>query len=194
MYLGALSLVVIRYADIQRLALSYRVIQRKGCFLYRRFRVGAVVIIDIHIFQSHTPEGLVERGCQVLARAAVAAVRTLPHGITGFCGNTQLVPVSAKPVVKYAPEVFLGGAVVRVSVIVREVKVRYAEVKGGTAHLLGVGEAAAVSEIPPQSQRYRRELQSAFPAAAVDHFVITFVVCFVHSFFLSTVGLCEHTE
>jgi hypothetical protein len=58
-----------RDADVQRLPLLHRARERPHRLLERRARVEPVGVEDVDVLEPHPPEGLVERGEQVLARA-----------------------------------------------------------------------------------------------------------------------------
>ncbi|MNY27744.1 hypothetical protein D3C86_1616710 [compost metagenome] len=51
---------VIRQPDVQGFPLTHHVVERFHCLAQRRFRVRAVMIEDINVFQSHTFETLIE--------------------------------------------------------------------------------------------------------------------------------------
>ncbi|MNH38209.1 hypothetical protein D3C79_992050 [compost metagenome] len=75
-----------------------------------------MVIEDIHIFQPHALQALVQAGDQILFRTPVA-VRARPHGVTGLRGDDQLIAPGFQVCAEDAAKVFLGGAGGRAIVI-----------------------------------------------------------------------------
>src|ERR1035437_3250117 len=73
---------------------------------------------------------------------------------------------------KDAPEVDLGRPVGR-TVVVGQVKVGDAQVKCAPQHRAAAGQRAVVAEVLPQPQRDRRQLETAAPAAAILHIVVS---------------------
>ncbi|MNL68076.1 hypothetical protein D3C87_1927410 [compost metagenome] len=74
---------VVGQPDVKRLALSYQQIQGGHGFFQRRIRIRSMVIEDIHVFQPHTLQALIQAGDQVLFRAPIP-IRPGPHGVTGL--------------------------------------------------------------------------------------------------------------
>ena len=162
---------VARNADVKRLAAAHDLIERAHRLFNRRFRVGAVVVEDIHIIQIHPPQALVKAGNQVFPAAPVA-VWPRPHVVARFGGNHQLVAVGFPIAQHVNAEVALRLAVGR-AVVVRQIKMRDAVVKRRAQDgLLGFKRRDA-AEVVPQTQRERREQKPAFAASAVGHRVVS---------------------
>ena len=162
---------VARNADVERLAAAHNLIQRAHRLFNRRFRIGTVVVEDIHIIQIHPPEALIEAGHQVFPAAPVA-VRAGPHVVTRFGGDHQLVAVGLPVAQHVYTEVALRLAVGR-AVVVRQIEMRDAVVKRRAQNgLLGFKRRDA-AEIVPQAQRQRRKQKPAFAAAAIGHRVVS---------------------
>src|SRR3954471_144248 len=100
------------------------------------------------------------------------AVRSKPHLPTGFCADDQFVTMSGEVRVQNASEVFLGGARRR-SVVVRQVEVRYSQIESTAHHRAAVLKRVYPAEVVPQTERDRRQHQTAAPATAILHRVIT---------------------
>ncbi len=170
------SLVGVRRdADIQRLSLLHRRVQRAERFLERRAGVETVVVEDVDVVDAEALEALVEAGEQVLARAEVA-IGTGPHVPAGFRRDHQLIAViPRKSVAEDATEIRLG-APVRRPVVVRKVEVRDAEVERSPEDGALALERSIAAEVVPQPQRQSGKHETAAPAAAVLHRCVA-VVC-----------------
>ena len=94
------------------------------------------MIEDIHVVESHSLKTLVKACNQILAAAPVA-VWSLPHIIACLWADNELVAVCRQMLLKDKPEVLLCAAVFR-AIVVCQVKVGDAVVKGCEAHLLHV--------------------------------------------------------
>ncbi len=157
-----------RDADVERATGPDRRVERHHRLLDRRLGVEAVAVEDVDVVEPHPGERLVERGEDVLPRAAALAVGPRPHVVAGLRRDDQLVAVGREVVGEVAPEVLLGAAVGR-PVVVGEVEVGDAAVEGAAQdralRLLGpVG-----AEVLPEPERERGQLQPAPPGVAVGH-------------------------
>jgi hypothetical protein len=108
---------------------------------------------------------LVERRQQVFARTPFA-VWTGPHVITRLGGNDQFVAPLAKVFAHNAAESFLRRAVRR-TVVVRQIKMRDAQIKRATNYRAGVLKRILRAEIMPEAERDQREPDAGASAAAV---------------------------
>ena len=124
-----------RDADIERLALAHRRVERAHGLLQRRVGIEAVRIEDVDIVEPHALEALVEAGEQVLA-AAPLAIGARPHVVAGLGRDHHLVAMVAEIGLQDGAEQRLGRARRR-AVIVGEVEMGDAHVEGGAAHLAG---------------------------------------------------------
>ena len=166
---------VVGDADVQRLALLDRRVQRAHRLLQRSLRVGAVRVEDVDVVEAHPLQALVERGEHVLARAPLA-VRAGPHQIAGLGGDDQLVAVRREVGLQGLAEGGLGGAGRR-AVVVGQVEVGDAEVEGAAQDgALGL-DGPVGAEVVPQAERERGELQAAASGAPVGHVRVAVGVC-----------------
>ena len=163
-----------RDAGVQRPTRPHRGVERPHRLLDRGLGVEAVAVEDVDVLQPHPPQRLVERGQQVLPRAAALAVGPRPHVVAGLGRDHQLVAEAREVLAQAAAEVLLGAAVRR-PVVVGQVEVRHAAVErpaqDRALRLLG----PVVAEVLPQTQRQRRELQPAPAGVAVVHRVVAVV-------------------
>ena len=74
------------------------------------------MIEDVHIIKIHALQALIKAGDQILA-AAMVAVRTLPHIVTGLGGDDQLVAMRLPVAQHVDAKVPLGFAIGRAIVI-----------------------------------------------------------------------------
>ena len=157
-----------RDAGVQRLALPDRVVERHHRLLDRGVGVEAVAVEDVDVLQAHPRQRLVERGEDVLPRAAALAVRAGPHVPAGLGGDDQLVAVGREVVLEVAPEVLLGATVGR-AVVVGEVEVGHPAVER-PAQDRALGLLGAVGpEVLPQPQGQDGQLEPAASGEAVLH-------------------------
>src|ERR1700677_1123871 len=77
-------------ADIKRLALANRVIERPHRFLERRLGIETVRVEDVDVIDAYALEALVEAGNQGFAPAPFA-VRARPHEIARLGRDHELV-------------------------------------------------------------------------------------------------------
>ena len=136
------------------------------------------MIEDIHIVDPQPAQGLVQAGQQILAAAEVA-IGPGPHFISGLGGDDHLIPVGQEVFLQDAAKVDFCAAGLR-AIVVGQVKVGNAQVKGSAADFLHIVIAACIPEIMPQAQRNSRKLQAAFAAAAIKHGVVTGGRCLIH--------------
>ncbi len=157
-------------AGVQRLALPHGGVERAHRLLERRVGVEAVRVEDVDVVEAEAVEALVEAGEEVLARAAVT-VGAGPHVVAGFRGDDELVAERLQVVAQESAEVLFRGAVRR-PVVVGQVEVGHSEVEGATHDRAARLERPVVAEVPPESERDRRQLEAAAAAAAVAHAVV----------------------
>ena len=98
---------IIRNAHIERLALAHGAGQRAHGLFQWRLRIRAVAVEDIHVFQAHALERLVEAGEQVLARAPLS-IRASPHIIAGLGGDDEFIAVGGEILPQQPPEGLFG--------------------------------------------------------------------------------------
>ena len=163
--------IVGRQPDIKCAARPHDVIQRLHGFFQRRVGIKAVRIEDIHIVEPHPLQRLVARGDQVFA-AAPFAVGAAPHQVACLGRDDQLVPQPVKIGLEDVAE-RLFGAAGRWAVIVGQVEMGDALIKGRAADRLLCLMRGVVAEVVPQAQRNGRQHQAGLAATAVDHAVVT---------------------
>ena len=168
---GALG-VVGRDADVERLALAHRRIERAHCLFQRRVGIEPVRIEDVDVVEPHPTEALVEAGEQIFA-AAPFPVRAGPHVVAGLGRDDQFVAIGAEIAPQHLAEEFLGRPRRR-PVVVGEVEVGDAEIERGAAHRARRLRHRVVAEVVPQAERDRGQFQPAAPTAAIDHAVVAF--------------------
>ena len=161
-----------RDAGVERLALAYGGVERAHRLLERRLRIEAVRVEDVDVVETHPPEALIEAREQVLA-GAVVAVGAGPHVVAGFRRDHELVAVRTEILFHEPAEVLLGRPVRR-PVVVREVEVRDAEIERAADDRAARVERAAVTEVLPEPERDRGQLEPARAAAPVGHPGIAF--------------------
>ena len=123
--------VIIGKSHIQRLTACHRLCKRPHRFFERRFRIGTMVIEDVHIGKSHAAQAGIQT-CQQIFAAAPIPIRAVPHGIARLCADDQLVAVRQEIVAQQLAEVFLGTARCG-TVVVCKIKVRDTVVKRSAA-------------------------------------------------------------
>ena len=158
-------------AGVQRLALLHGRGQRTHGFFQRGVGVEAVAVEDVHVVQAHALQALVQAGQHVLARAAALAVGAGPHVVAGLAGDDQLVAVGLEVALQVLAKIGLGAAVGR-AVVVGQVEVGDAQVKGRAQHVALGLEGRSVAEVVPQAQRDGGELEAAFAAGAVGNLAV----------------------
>ena len=149
--------VLINNADAARMATEYLVEKghKKIGYLKGSFRIRTVVIEDIHIVQMHALQALVEAGNQVFA-AAVIAVRAGPHIVARFGADDHFVAVRLHIARENATEICFRRAGGR-AVVVGDVKMCNAVVKGGKTHLTHGFKIARFAKVVPKAQGHRRQ-------------------------------------
>ena len=162
--------LVLRDADIERLALADGRVERAHGLLERRARVGAVGVEDVDIVEPHALEALVEAGDQIFARAEIA-VGPGPHVPAGLGRDDQLVAIGTEVAREDAAEILLGRAVGR-PVIVGEIEMGDAAVEGAAEHRAAGLEHVDAAEILPEPQRNGGQVEPAPAGAAVGHALI----------------------
>ena len=159
-----------RDADVERLARAHRRVERAHRLLERRVGIEPVRVEDVDVVEPHPREALIEAREQVLPRAPLA-VRPRPHVVARLRRDDELVAERPQVAREERAERLLGRAVRR-PVVVREVEVGDPEVEraphDGAARL----ERPVTSEVPPESQRDRRQLQPTPAAPSVDHALV----------------------
>src|ERR1700727_1208933 len=157
-------------ADIKRLALANRVIERAHGLFEWGLGIETVRVEDVDVVDAYSLEALVEAGKQRFT-AAPFAVRARPHEIARLGRDHELVANASEVAAQDVPEGKFGRAWWG-PIIVGEVEMRDAKIERLTAygaHRIG---GLVETEIVPQTQRYRRKFQPAAAAAVVDHFVV----------------------
>ena len=170
--------VIIGQACIQCLAAAHSLGQCAHRLLQRSLGVHAVVVENVHVVQPHAAQALIQAGQQVLAAAPIA-VGAVPHRVSRLGGDDQLVAVGHQVVPQNFAKVGLGRARFR-AVVVGQVKVGDAVVKGGTAERPHVLVGRSIAKIVPQPQRDGRQQQSTAAAAAVGQDSVTALVSLIH--------------
>ena len=117
-----------------------------------------MVVENIHVFQSHAFQALVEAGDEVLARTPFS-IRAIPHQITCFGGDDQFIAMRAQILFDDLAE-GLFGRTGRGAVIVCQIKMCDAYVKCAQNHVSAVDEGVHAAKIVPQAQRDGRQFQS----------------------------------
>ena len=157
--------VVIGQAHIQGLAAADRLLQSAHGLLQRGIGVHAVVVEDVHIGKSHALEALVQAGQQIFPAAKVA-VGAVPHGVARFGGDDQLVPIGGQILPEDLAEVLLGSPGLG-TVVVGQVEVGNAVVKGRAAEITHIFIGSRVAEVVPEPQGEGSQLQAGSAAAPV---------------------------
>ena len=124
--------------------------QRAHCLLKRRVRVKAVRIEYIYIIQPHPGQRLIEAGQQILA-ATPLAIGARPHIIASFCGNDHLVAIGCQILCQYLAKCRLSTAMRR-TIIIRQIKMCDAGIKGGQAHVTLGFVRGGLPKIVPQAE------------------------------------------
>ena len=147
--------VIIGKTDIDCFSSLYCACQRSHCLFKRSFRIHSVMIKNIDVFQSHSFQALIKT-CKKIFAASPVPVRTLPHIISCFCCNDQLISVNSKILFQNTAEVFLGTSRLR-SVIICKVKLCDTIVKCSETKLFHILIICCITKIVPQSQRHLRK-------------------------------------
>ena len=147
-----------------------RPFERAHRLLERRLRIEAMGIEDVDIIDAQTLQALVEAGQHVFA-AAPLAIGARPHVVAGLGRDHELVAERTEIAPENVAECDLRRTRRR-SVIVGEVEMRDAEVERGAADRAHRVLRFVEAEIVPETQRDRRQLQSASAAAAVGHRIV----------------------
>ncbi len=159
--------VVVRQSRVERAARRDGRGERAHRLLERRLRVHAVVVEHVHIVEPQPRERLVEARQQVLA-AAAGPIGAFPHLEPGLGGDHELVAVRVQVPAQDLPEVAFRRAWFG-AVVVGQVEIGDAVVKGGEHHLLHLAHRRQVAEIVPQAERHLRQAQAACAAAHIVH-------------------------
>lgn len=126
-----------------------------------------MMVEDVDVVEVHALEALIEARDQVLAAAPVA-VGPRPHVVAGFCRDDELIAVGAEEPVHELAQIALGTAVGR-AVVIGEVEVGDAVVKGRAAERFHRAVVCRVAEVVPETQRDARQPQAAPATARVGH-------------------------
>ena len=164
------------HAYVQRLALLHGAGQCAHGFFQRGVGIETVRIKNVYVVQVHALQALVQAGQHIFASAAALAVRTGPHVVTGLAGDHQLVAVRAEVAAHVFAKVGLGAAV-GWAVVVGQVEMGDAQVKGRCQHGALGGHGRGVAKVVPQAQGDGGQFQAAAAGAAVLHFVVVAVGC-----------------
>src|SRR5262245_35550532 len=89
-----------RNTHVQCFAASNGLIERGHRLFQWCFRIGPVMIEDVHVFEPHSLQALIEAGQQILSRAPLS-VGSRPHKITGLCRDEQFVSMRLQVAVHY---------------------------------------------------------------------------------------------
>src|SRR5258708_3764873 len=114
-----------------------------------------MAIENIDVIQFHSFEALVQAGKEILPRAPFA-IWPRPHTVASLRRNNQFIPITAKVLAKYFPKVFFCRTGWR-TVVIGEIKVRNAEIKGAPDHGTRIFQGVDATEVMPQPQRNRRQ-------------------------------------
>ena len=162
-----------RDADVERLALAHRGVQRAHGLLERSLRIEPVRVEDVHVVDTHAQETLIEAREQVLARPPLP-VRPGPHVVARLRRQDQLVAVGGEVASEQAAEVLLRRAV-RWTVVVGEIEVRDAEVECAPEDGAARIQRTIVAEVVPEAQRDGGQEQPTPAAAVVAQAVVAIV-------------------
>ena len=141
---------IVGEADVQRLAAVDSLRQRTHGLLKRCLRIHAVVIEQIHVFNTHPFQARIQAGKQIFTRTA-APIRPRLHGVSCLGRNEQLVPIGGKILMKDPAECLLGTSERR-AVVVSKVKIRHAKVERPADNIARVVIDVIATEIVPQSK------------------------------------------
>ena len=132
--------------------------------LQRSLGIEPVRVEQVHVFEVHPLQALVQARRQVLPGAPFA-VRTGPHVVAGLGGDEQFVAVGREGLFHDLPEGLLrrpvGG-----TVVIGQVEVDDTVVEGVVGHLQGVGQRVHIAEVVPQAQGDFRQQDAAAAAPA----------------------------
>ena len=170
--------LVVRDANVEGLALADGAGKRAHGLFQRRFRVRTVAIEDIHVFEAHALEGLVEAGEHILARTPFP-VGAGPHIIAGLGGNDEFIPVGGEIFAQQPTEGLLGRAG-RGAVVIGQVEVGDAVIEGGAGNGAAVLEQVQAAEVVPPAERDGGQFQPAAAAAVVLHSIVPVCRCSKH--------------
>src|SRR5688572_20937496 len=94
-------------SHVQCFALPHNQVKCTHCFFERGGRVGAMVIEDIYIFESHSLETLIQTGHEVFLGAEVA-IWAVPHPPASLRGYNQFVAMRLEIFFENNTKCFLG--------------------------------------------------------------------------------------
>ena len=144
--------------------------QRAHGLFERGVGIVAVRIEDIDVIETHALERLIQAGQQVFATAEFA-IGAGPHAVAGLGGDNHLIAIGTEIAGHDLTEQLFGGAG-RGAVIIGEIEMGDARIKGVTEDFHGRGVVAGATEILPQAQADHRQLQARAARVAVLHGVI----------------------
>ena len=152
-------------ARVQRLSGADDVHEGLHRLLQRGIGIEPVGVEEVHIVEVHPLQALVEARHEVLPGPPFA-IGTRPHVITGLGRDEKLVAERSEGFPHDLPERFLGRPVGG-AVVVRQVEMHDAVVKGVMGHFEGVRERVHVAEVVPEAQGDLGEEDAAAAAPAV---------------------------
>ena len=147
--------VIIGKTDIDCFSTLHCACQRSHCLFKRSFRIHSVMIKNIDVFQSHSFQALIKT-CKKIFAASPVPVRALPHIISCFCCDNQLISVNSKILFQNTAKVLLGASRFR-SVIICKVKLCNSVVKCSKTEFSHILIICCITKIVPQSQRHLRK-------------------------------------
>ncbi len=175
--------IVIRNSRIKRVAGTHSLVQCAHGFFNGRVGVRTMRVEDIDILQAHALQTLVKARQQVLARTP-RPIRSGPHVVAGLRADDQLVPIGFQIEPQHLAEVGLRAARRR-PVIVGKVEVCDPEIEGAAHHGASVFKRIHATEVVPEPERDKRQLQAALARAAIRHGVVTLFVGDIHDLSLA---------
>ncbi len=133
---------------------------------------------DVHVLEAHAPEALIEAGQNVLARAPLA-IGPRPHAEPRLGGDDHLVAVGGHVLV-HDPAKGLLGRAGRRAIVVRQVEMGDAQVKGAPHHGAGVLERVHAAKVVPKPEGDGRQEEPAHPTPPVRHRSIAMLIRLIH--------------
>src|SRR5271168_3651640 len=169
--LGGALVRIRRDPDVEGFAGGDRGVESADGFLEGRLGVEVVMVEDVDVVDTKTPQALIEAGEKILPRSEVA-IGARPHVPPGFGGDDKFVPVVAKVLTENPPEVGLGAAI-RGSVVVGQVEMGDSQIEGSPQDGALGFEWSVVTKVLPQPERHRRQEQATTTTTAIGHGLVT---------------------